>query len=62
MDAGASKVVVVTGASRGLGQATARAIAARGHTVVATMRNTTDFTTFEEQGAFMRDAIPGYVP
>ncbi len=53
MDDGASKVVVVTGASRGLGEATAREIAARGHTVVATMRNPDDYTTFDAaEGTF----------
>jgi NAD(P)-dependent dehydrogenase (short-subunit alcohol dehydrogenase family) len=33
------QVVLITGASRGLGLATARELAQRGHTVVATMRN-----------------------
>ena len=43
-----SKVVVVTGASRGMGQAAAREIAARGHTVVATMRNPADFAALRD--------------
>src|SRR5262245_17231423 len=34
-----AQVVLITGASRGFGAAAARAIAGRGHTVVATMRN-----------------------
>lgn len=34
-----SRVVVITGASRGFGEAAARELARRGHTVVATMRN-----------------------
>ena len=33
------QVVLITGASRGLGLATARELASRGHTIVATMRN-----------------------
>ncbi len=53
MDSGASKIVVVTGASRGLGQATAREIARRGHTVVATMRNPADFAALKDsEGTF----------
>ena len=53
MDSGTSKIVVVTGASRGLGQATAREIAKRGHTVVATMRNPNDFAAFKDaEGTF----------
>ena len=34
-----AQIVLITGASRGFGAAAARAIAGRGHTVVATMRN-----------------------
>ncbi len=53
MDSGASKIVVVTGASRGLGQAAAREIARRGHTVVATMRNPGDFAALKDaEGTF----------
>ena len=48
MHSAKSKIVVVTGASRGLGQATAREIAARGHTVVATMRNPADFAALKD--------------
>lgn len=48
-----SKIVVVTGASRGMGQAAAREIAKRGHTVVATMRNPADFAALKEsEGQF----------
>jgi NAD(P)-dependent dehydrogenase (short-subunit alcohol dehydrogenase family) len=39
MGNGASQVVLITGASRGFGAAAARAIAGRGHRVVATMRD-----------------------
>ena len=53
MDAVANKIVVVTGASRGMGQATAREIARRGHTVVATMRNPGDFAALRDaEGTF----------
>ena len=48
MHSAKSKIVVVTGASRGLGQATAREIAARGHTVVATLRTPADFTALQD--------------
>ena len=37
-----SKKVLVTGASRGIGFAIAKEFAARGYTVFATYRNTTD--------------------
>jgi len=48
-----NKVVVVTGASRGMGQAAAREIARCGHTVVATMRNPADFAALREaEGTF----------
>lgn len=48
-----NKIVVVTGASRGMGQAAAREIAKRGHTVVATMRNPNDFSALREsEGSF----------
>ena len=48
-----SKIVVVTGASRGMGQAAAMHIAARGHTVVATMRNPNDFAALRDaEGTF----------
>lgn len=47
------KVVVVTGASRGMGLAAAQEIAKRGHTVVATMRNPADFAALRDsEGAF----------
>ncbi len=53
MNSAASKIVVVTGASRGLGQATARESARRGHTVVATMRNPADFAALKDaEGTF----------
>jgi short-subunit dehydrogenase len=39
-----NKVVIITGASRGIGQATARALAARGATVVLTSRTAPDAT------------------
>ena len=53
MDSDVNKVVVVTGASRGLGDATAREIARRGHTVVATMRNPDDFAALKgAEGTF----------
>ena len=46
--AGTGKVVVVTGASRGMGLEAAKEIAKRGHTVVATMRNPADFAALRE--------------
>ena len=47
------KVVLITGASRGFGQAAALLCAARGHTVVATMRNP------DRDGAALTDCQPG---
>ncbi len=42
------KIVVITGASRGMGQAAAREIAKRGHTVVATMRDPAHFEALRD--------------
>ncbi len=49
------KVVLITGASRGFGEAAARRIAGRGHTVVATMREP------ERDGGGLAAAFPGLI-
>jgi short-subunit dehydrogenase len=48
--AGSAKVVLVTGASSGIGEATARRLAGRGHTVYAAARRVDRMSALAEQG------------
>src|SRR5262245_23087128 len=56
MGEGASKVVLITGASRGFGQAAALKCAERGHTVIATMRQP------DRDAAALTQAFPAIEP
>ena len=59
------KTIVITGTSSGFGAATAKSLAARGHDVIATMRNTTTLNrakrfyleTFAEQGRHRLEVV-----
>lgn len=49
----AAKTIMITGASSGIGKATARHFRAKGWNVVATMRNTDDGAEFQDQEGYL---------